>query len=99
MASISSASSSRPNHHTPTFTYDVFLSFRAEKRSVWTEENVKQWKGALTDVANLGGMELSSSRSETSFIAELVETVQCKLDLKQLSTPAFSNFSANSSTT
>ncbi|KAK1418478.1 hypothetical protein QVD17_27623 [Tagetes erecta] len=66
-----------------------FTCVKAEKKSVWTEENVKQWKEALTDVANLGGMELSSSMSETSFIAELVETVQCKLDSKQLSTPAF----------
>ncbi|XP_076919071.1 disease resistance protein RPV1-like [Bidens hawaiensis] len=47
-------------------------------------DDVRRWNAALTDVANLTGMVLSGS--ETNFIAEVVETVQCKLDFKQLST-------------
>ncbi|XP_035833255.1 disease resistance protein RPV1 isoform X2 [Helianthus annuus] len=54
--------------------------------SKWTEVNVRRWKKALAEVANLTGMILTGS--ETNFIAEVVKTVQGKLDLKQLSTPA-----------
>ncbi|KAJ0532360.1 putative TIR domain, AAA+ ATPase domain, P-loop containing nucleoside triphosphate hydrolase [Helianthus annuus] len=56
--------------------------------SKWTEDNVRRWKAALTEFANLTGMVLSGSRSETNFIAEVVETTKRKLDLKQLSIPA-----------
>lgn len=53
----------------------------------WTEVNVNQWKAALTEVANMSGSVLDSSRSETNFIAEVIDTVHHKLDLKILSTP------------
>ncbi|KAI7726398.1 hypothetical protein M8C21_025435, partial [Ambrosia artemisiifolia] len=61
----------------------------AIKRSDQKEDNnVRRWKAALTEVANLTGMVLSTSRSEMDFITEIVDKVQCKLDLKQLRTPA-----------
>ncbi|KAD6455186.1 hypothetical protein E3N88_09892 [Mikania micrantha] len=47
---------------------------------------VRRWKAALTEVANLTGMVLSWSESD--FIAKVVHTINCKLDLRQLSTPA-----------
>ncbi|KAF5789513.1 putative TIR domain, AAA+ ATPase domain, P-loop containing nucleoside triphosphate hydrolase [Helianthus annuus] len=64
------------------------FGIEAKEGSKWTEANVRRWKAALTEVANLTGLELSGSRSETSFITEVVETVQGKIDLKQLSSPA-----------
>ncbi|KAI3724964.1 hypothetical protein L1987_64733 [Smallanthus sonchifolius] len=63
------------------------LGIEAKQGSKWTKGNVRRWKAALTEIANLTGMELSGSMPETNFIAEVVEKVRCKLDLKQLSTP------------
>ncbi|CAI9293456.1 unnamed protein product [Lactuca saligna] len=54
--------------------------------SKWTEYNVNRWKAALAEVADLTGMVFSGS--ETEFIAEIVDTVNCKLDMKLVSTPA-----------
>ncbi|KAK1423993.1 hypothetical protein QVD17_19304 [Tagetes erecta] len=58
------------------------------ERSRWREASMRRWKEALIEVANLTGMVLLGSRSETKFITEVVETVQCKMDLKRLSFPA-----------
>ncbi|CAH1449165.1 unnamed protein product [Lactuca virosa] len=52
----------------------------------WSEFNVNRWKTALTEVADLTGMVFSGS--ETEFIAKVVDTIDCKLDLKLVSTPA-----------
>ncbi|CAH1418865.1 unnamed protein product [Lactuca virosa] len=54
--------------------------------SKWTEYNVNRWKAALAEVADLTGMVFSGS--ETEFIAEIVDTVNRKLDMKLVSTPA-----------
>ncbi|CAH1449172.1 unnamed protein product [Lactuca virosa] len=54
--------------------------------SKWTEYNVNRWKVALSEVANLTGMVYSGS--ETEFIAKVVDTIDCKLDLKLVTTPA-----------
>ncbi|KAL7591514.1 hypothetical protein Lser_V15G33191 [Lactuca serriola] len=54
--------------------------------SKWTEYNVNRWKAALAVVADLTGMVCSGS--ETEFIAEIVDTVNRKLDMKLVSTPA-----------
>ncbi|KAM0031030.1 putative TIR domain, P-loop containing nucleoside triphosphate hydrolase [Helianthus debilis subsp. tardiflorus] len=64
------------------------LGIQVNEESKWTEVNMRRWKGALTEVANLTGFEFSRSRSGTNFIAEVVETVECKLNLRQQSTPA-----------
>ncbi|KAI3827401.1 hypothetical protein L1987_01474 [Smallanthus sonchifolius] len=63
--------------------------------SKWKVDDVMRWKAALAKVANLTGMVLSGYicfhsffMSETNFIKEVVDIVLCKLDLKQLSTPA-----------
>ncbi|GJZ98552.1 Toll/interleukin-1 receptor domain-containing protein [Tanacetum coccineum] len=54
--------------------------------SKWTEVNVNRWKAALTEVANLTGMVVSGS--ETEFILKVVETIDSKLNVKLVSTPA-----------
>ncbi|KAK9059938.1 hypothetical protein SSX86_020642 [Deinandra increscens subsp. villosa] len=51
-----------------------------------SEADMRRWKAALTEVANLTGMEVSGS--EANFIAEVVETVQRKLDVKHLISPS-----------
>lgn len=56
------------------------------KGSKWTKYNVNRWKAALAEVANLAGMIVSGS--ETDIIAKIVDTIDCKLDLKLVSTPA-----------
>nr|GEV49060.1 TMV resistance protein N-like [Tanacetum cinerariifolium] len=48
--------------------------------SKWTEVDVSRWKEALTQVADLSGMVVSGF--ETDFIAKVVDTIDCKLDLK-----------------
>ncbi|XP_035843870.1 disease resistance protein RUN1-like [Helianthus annuus] len=53
----------------------------------WTEENVNRWKLALREVADLTGMVASGS--ETEFIAKIVDKIDCELDLKLVSTPAY----------
>ncbi|KAJ0799959.1 putative TIR domain, P-loop containing nucleoside triphosphate hydrolase [Helianthus annuus] len=61
------------------------FTIEAKEGSKWTEDNVKRWKEALTEVADLKGMVVSES--ETAFIADIVQKVYCELDLKLLSTP------------
>ncbi|KAM0008208.1 putative TIR domain, P-loop containing nucleoside triphosphate hydrolase [Helianthus debilis subsp. tardiflorus] len=61
------------------------FTIEAKEGSKWTEDNVKRWKEALTEVADLKGMVVSGS--ETAFIADIVQKVYCQLDLKLLSTP------------
>ncbi|GKA28174.1 TMV resistance protein N-like protein [Tanacetum coccineum] len=46
----------------------------------------RRWKKALTEVANLTGMVVTGS--ETDFITQIVHTIDTKLDLKLVSTPA-----------
>ncbi|XP_023752523.1 disease resistance protein RPV1 [Lactuca sativa] len=50
--------------------------------SKWTEYNVNRWKEALTEVADLTGMVVSGS--ETDFIAEIVGTIDSKLNSKSV---------------
>ncbi|CAI9293457.1 unnamed protein product [Lactuca saligna] len=66
-----------------SFTINVEEGVEGSK---WTEYNVNRWKAALAEVADLTGMVYSGS--ETEFIAKVVDTVDCKLDLKLVSTPA-----------
>ncbi|XP_023732004.2 disease resistance protein RUN1 isoform X2 [Lactuca sativa] len=63
-----------------TFAIEVKAS------SKWTDHNVNLWKKALKEVADLAGMVLSGS--ETDFIANVVDAIDCKLDMKLVSTPA-----------
>ncbi|PWA78797.1 toll/interleukin-1 receptor (TIR) domain-containing protein [Artemisia annua] len=53
--------------------------------SKWTQDNVNRWKKALTHIANLTGIVVSGS--ETDSIAKVVDTINCELDLKLVSTP------------
>ncbi|MFS7965917.1 putative TIR domain-containing protein [Helianthus anomalus] len=72
-------------HVDPSDVRNQTRSFAIEG-SKWILDDVRRWKAALTEVANLTGLVLSGS--ETEFIAKVVHTVSCKLDLKHLSTPA-----------
>nr|GFB29165.1 TMV resistance protein N-like [Tanacetum cinerariifolium] len=55
--------------------------------SIWTKDNVSTWKASLTEVADLSGLVLFSG-SETDFIAKVVDTIDCTLDWKLVSTLA-----------
>ncbi|GKB18258.1 TMV resistance protein N-like protein [Tanacetum coccineum] len=52
----------------------------------WTDDNVKQWKAALTEVVSVIGMTLVGS--EAKFIKEIVDTIYNRLDRKQIHIPA-----------
>ncbi|KAL7584408.1 hypothetical protein Lser_V15G46313 [Lactuca serriola] len=62
-----------------TFAIEVKASSR------WTDHNVRLWKKALKEVADLAGMVLSGS--ETKFLKEIVDTIYNKLDHKEVSLP------------
>ncbi|KAJ9550868.1 hypothetical protein OSB04_014913 [Centaurea solstitialis] len=55
----------------------------------WTHENVKRWKVALTQVANLTGCVLSgyAFSPETNFLKEIVDTIYKELDRKEVHIP------------
>ncbi|KAK9932115.1 hypothetical protein M0R45_019364 [Rubus argutus] len=57
---------------------------RHEERFKAEMEKVEQWRRALTDVADLGGMVLGQ-RYESQFIQDIVEEIRSKLDRKVLS--------------
>ncbi|KAI3496233.1 hypothetical protein L1887_38588 [Cichorium endivia] len=61
------------------------FAIEVDDRAEWTEDNVNRWKAALTEVANLTGLEASGP--ETDFIAKVVDTIQDKLDLKLVYNP------------
>ncbi|KAL7591001.1 hypothetical protein Lser_V15G33205 [Lactuca serriola] len=79
-------------HVDPSDIRDQRQSFAIEveegvERSKWTEYNVNRWKVALSEVADLTGMVVSGS--EADFIAQIVDAIDCKLDIMKLvSTPA-----------
>ncbi|KAK1437454.1 hypothetical protein QVD17_03245 [Tagetes erecta] len=56
-----------------------------DEGSKWTEDNVKRWKRALTEVANLKGTVVSGY--ETIFIPIIVKKIHSDLGLKLYSTP------------
>ncbi|KAK1437415.1 hypothetical protein QVD17_03206 [Tagetes erecta] len=72
-------------HVDPSDVRNQLHSFAVEDTK-WTEVNVKRWKLALTQVANLTGMVASGS--ETKFIDNIVGTIKYELDFKLVSTPA-----------
>ncbi|PWA66386.1 toll/interleukin-1 receptor (TIR) domain-containing protein [Artemisia annua] len=51
----------------------------------WTDDNVKRWKAALTEVVGVIGM--TPIGSETKFIKEVVDTIYNRLDRKQVHIP------------
>ncbi|KAJ9552012.1 hypothetical protein OSB04_016057 [Centaurea solstitialis] len=78
-------------HVDPSDIRDQRESFTIEvdevvEGSKWTRYKVDRWKKALAEVANLTGMVVSGS--EADFIGKIVDTIERKLDLKLVSTPA-----------
>ncbi|CAH1449185.1 unnamed protein product [Lactuca virosa] len=78
-------------HVDPSDIRDQRQSFAIEvedgvEGSKWTEYNVNRWKVALSEVADLTGMVVLGSESD--FIAKIVDAIDCKLDMKLVSTPA-----------
>ncbi|KAJ9550885.1 LOW QUALITY PROTEIN: hypothetical protein OSB04_014930, partial [Centaurea solstitialis] len=74
-------------HVDPSDVRNQEETFKIEVKtgSKWTDDNVKRWKVALTDVANLTGSVLSGP--ETKFLKEIVDSIYKELDRKEVHLP------------
>ncbi|XP_035846401.1 disease resistance protein RUN1-like isoform X2 [Helianthus annuus] len=61
------------------------FAIKVKTASRWTDHNVNMWKMALTQVADLTGLELTGP--ETSFLKEIVDIIYTKLDRRDVHLP------------
>ncbi|KAK1418438.1 hypothetical protein QVD17_27583 [Tagetes erecta] len=61
------------------------FSIETKASTRWTDDNVKRWKMALTQIANLTGEVVSGS--ETQLLKKIVDTIYNRLDRKQVYLP------------
>ncbi|KAJ9550891.1 hypothetical protein OSB04_014936 [Centaurea solstitialis] len=74
-------------HANPSDVRNQKENFKIEVKTGtrWTHDNVKRWKVALTDVANLTGSVLTGP--ETKFLKEIVDSIYKAVDRREVHLP------------